>query len=208
MLNSIIPDIRGLIMHPKDTYIQLKNSSLTQAYQHYVILLIFYSVLSGILSLFSAVILWYDLLFQFASVPIIGSMLAIKMDLFRAFFIHWSIFIVYLMFLVLLFAVFFKGFVLHVFVILLGGEEGIARTVQAVMYAVTPFFLLGWTPYLSIIGFFWAIILCILGIQVMQDIPLWKASAVIIIPLILWIIGIMAVLFLMTDLVNAISGIF
>ncbi len=207
MIEGFMQNMKGLLIQPYDAFEKLKSSSLTDAYRHYVLLLIIFVVLFGAVSVASVFISFYDLLVQYATLPIIGSLIASKINLFRPVFTNWSIFTTYMMFLVLLFAIFIKGFFIHVFVILLGGKHGLTQTLQVLMYAVTPFFLIGWIPYISVIGLIWAVVLCIIGLMVLHDIPSWKAIAIIAIPTVLVIIGIISELILIASFVHAISGI-
>jgi hypothetical protein len=208
MFGIHIQVIKGLLIHPGETFTLLKQSSLTRAYRHYVVLLIFYTVLAGMVSVFSASMSYHDLLTQSASIPVIGSLLSVKISLLKPLFINWAVFITYITFLLLLLAVFFKGLFLHAFVILVGGEQGAVRTIQAVMYAATPFFLFGWIPYTAIPGAIWSLLLCIIGLMILQDLPGWKACAVIFIPLILGATGGIAVIVLLIVLKISLLGLF
>ena len=207
MIGSCIQTIKGLLIQPFDTFEQLRSTTLSDAYRYYVILLVLYSALLGVASVSSVYISLYDLLIHYASIPVFGSIFAAKIELFRPLIINWSIFIVYITFVLLLFAIFLKGLFIHVFVILLGGEQGITRTVQVLMYAVTPFFLIGWIPYLSIIGLIWSVILCIIGLCILQDMPVWKAAAVVGIPTALVIIGLFSAILMVANLVSAVTRI-
>lgn len=207
MYEQLIHNIKGLLIKPGDTFERLKNSSLTDSYQHYVILLIFYSVLMGIFSVISILMYFYDFLMYCASIPLLGSFFVLKIELLKPILINWSLSVVYLLFLVMFFGIFLKGCFLHVFVILFGGNHGITKTLQVVMYAATPFFLLGWIPYISLIGIVWSIILCIIGLQIIQSVPGWKAVAIILIPFIFMTIWIFAVLMMRVNFITALSGI-
>lgn len=206
MIEEYIQNIKGLLLQPFDTFERLKSASLTESYRQYVILLILYTILSGIVSVTFMFLSFYDFLVHYASIPIIGSLFAAKIDLFRPLFINWSIFIVYGFFIFLLFAIFLKGLFIHVFVILFGGEQGVTRTFQVLMYAVTPFFLIGWIPYISILGIIWAVVLCIIGLTVLQNIPTWKAVAIILIPTVMVFIGVFCGIMMISNLINVITG--
>ncbi|MFH0967238.1 MAG: YIP1 family protein [Methanobacteriota archaeon] len=207
MLDLLIQNVKGLLLQPVETFENLKTSSLTDSYQHYVILLIIYTVLMGIVSMITTLMSYYDMLVHVASIPLIGSFMIAKIELFKPIFINWSFIIVYILFLFLLFGIFFKGFFLHVFVILFGGEQGVTKTIQVLMYATTPFFLLGWIPYISIIGLIWAVVLCVIGFQKFQNIPVWKAGAIIIVPTIFLIIGVFLTLMMRGAIISVLSGV-
>lgn len=208
MLELLIQNCKGLLIQPVNTFERLKNTSLIDSYRHYVILLIFYSVLLGIISAMAALMSFFDMAMQFASIPILGSFFVSKIELFKPIFISWSLVIVYMVFLLMFVGIFFKGGFLHIFVILFGGEQGITRTLQVVMYAATPFFLLGWIPYISLIGLIWSFVLCVFGLRTLHNVSWWKAVAIIITPVIFLIIGVCVTLIIRAYLVTALSGIF
>lgn len=192
--------IRGLLLTPYDMFEELKSSTLTETYRFYVLMLLFYTILLGIVSVSTVYLTLYDLILHTGSIPLIGSFLVSKVDLIRPFIINWSIFIVYEWFFFLLFAIFLKGLFIHLFVILFGGKHEVVRTIQVLMYAVTPYFLFGWIPYIGVIGIIWAVILCIIGLIILQDLKPWEAIAVVATPSILVLIGLFIGILLILNL--------
>jgi hypothetical protein len=206
MLEDLIPNIRGLLLSPVESFENLKTSSLSKTYQQYVILLLVYTVLVAVVSAISSLMTYYNMMIQLISIPIIGQYLIPKIELFKPIILNLSFFSVYLLFITLFFGIFLKGFFLHVFVILLGGEKGVTKTIQVLMYSVTPFFLLGWIPYISIIGFIWTLVLSIIGFYVIQEIPAWKSALVIVIPIIFLIIGLILLFIITSSVITATTG--
>jgi hypothetical protein len=125
---------------------------------------------------------------QLAATGVIGGALAGILQNFSGFMVAVSLFFVYLLFILMLFGVFLEGFFFHVFVILFGGTKGVTVTLKTVMYAYTPWLLLGWIPYVSVIGGLWTLILLILGIKETQEMTLGDALLVILVPIILVLI--------------------
>jgi len=207
MLDDFVKIIKGLLVSPVETFESLKSTTLSRTYQYYVLLLIMYTVLMSIVSLLSSLMTYYDMVIQCASIPIFGSFLLTKLELLRPIFLNMSLFAVYLLFLFLFFGIFLKAFFLHTFVLLFEGKQGIMKTVQVLMYSVTPFFLLGWIPYISIIALLWAVILCILGFHILQQIPIWKAALIIIIPTLFVTFGVLIVYIIYEAFITASSGI-
>lgn len=205
-VSLIIETVKGLLLKPRETFEQITNSSLTETYQQYVLLLIIYSVLMGLVSAAFVLLNFIDILVNLGSIPLLGPLFVSKITLVRPILMNWSMIIVYLLFLFLLFGIFIKGSFLHVFVILFGGHQGVIKTIQVLMYAATPFFLLGWIPYLSIIGLIWAIVLCVIGLQTVQQVPVWKAVGVIVVPVILLSIGVFLLLLMRAALMALLSG--
>jgi hypothetical protein len=207
MLEDMVQHTKGLLIQPIDTFADLKKSSLGNSFQHYVILLLIYSVLLGIVSAVNALLSFYDMFMHIVSIPFLGSFLVTKIEILKPLFIDWSLIVVYLIFILLFFGIFLKGCFLHVFVLLFGGEQGIVKTIQIIMYAATPFFLLGWIPYISIIGLLWAMVLCVIGLHIVQQLPIWKAIAVLVIPAVLLACGLMFLVMIKTTFITALSGI-
>ena len=81
---------------------------------------------------------------------------------------------------------------LHLWVYLLGGRKRIMQTFKVVVYGNTPWFILGWIPFIGFVFMLWSLILGILGIRELREISTVKAivavAVAVIIPLIL-IIG-------------------
>ncbi|PKL59396.1 MAG: hypothetical protein CVV33_08035, partial [Methanomicrobiales archaeon HGW-Methanomicrobiales-4] len=72
---------------------------------------------------------------------------------------------------------------LEVVVLLIGGEQGSLQTMKTLMYAATPALLLGWIPYLWILGYIWACVLLILFFEKTQSVSRVQAVLVVLIPL-------------------------
>jgi hypothetical protein len=205
-VSFIIETVKGVLLKPRETFEQITNSSLTETYQQYVLLLIIYSVLMGLVSAAFVLLNFIDILVNLGSIHLLGPLFVSKITLVRPILMNWSMIVVYLLFLFLLFGIFIKGCFLHVFVILFGGKQGVIKTIQVLMYAATPFFLLGWIPYLSIIGLIWAIVLCMIGLQTVQQVPVWKAVSIIVVPVILLSIGVFLLLLMRAALMALLSG--
>ena len=77
---------------------------------------------------------------------------------------------------------------MHAFVVLMGGKNDATQTIKTTMYASTPFLLLGWIPFVSIIVYIWSIVLLVIGIKENHEMDLGKAVLVVLIPIVLGII--------------------
>ena len=73
MFELNIDTVKGILIRPVETFERLKKSSLTDSYRYYVILLIGYTILVGIMSIISAYFTFYDLMLQIASIPFLGT---------------------------------------------------------------------------------------------------------------------------------------
>lgn len=202
----MIEDIKGILINPLETFERVKNNSVTRTYQQYVLLLIDYSILLGIVSFISASMLFSSYQYQLGAIPVLGSFLITKLELFKSFILNSSLLLVYLWFLYLLVMIFLKGLFIHIFVILFGGEQGLQKTLLVTLFSVIPFFILGWIPYIWIIGVIWTVILFIIGIKILQNLPWWKAIAVFITPTVLIMVGLLYTIEIVSNVLDAISS--
>jgi len=185
MLNKVVAKAKGFLLAPTKTFQESRAESLSDAFRYYVVLLIIFSVLYAIVSASVGMAMFTDSLNQLTATGMLGTSLAELLENFSGFIVALEIFFVYLFFLLMLIGVFLKGFILHVFVLLFGGEKGLGQSIKTAMYALTPWLILGWIPYISIIGGIWTVILFILGIKEMQEVTLGKAVLVILVPIVL-----------------------
>jgi hypothetical protein len=185
MTTTFIDKVKGFLLSPAESFKASRADSLGSAYRYYVMLLIIFSVLYAIVSTAIGAAAFTAMLDQLAASGIFGAALAEVLRNFTGFIIALDLFFAYLLFLVMLFGIFLSGFMYHAFVLLFGGEKGVATTVKTVMYANTPFLILGWIPYIAVIGAIWAFVLMVLGIKETQEMTLGNAFLIIIIPLLL-----------------------
>jgi len=178
----------GFLTRPRETFARSKGKSLGCAYQYYAGLLIIFSVLFAFVTIILGVAHFNAVIQQVAMIPFIGEALSGGLSHFSGFVAIWRLFAAYVLFLMLLFGIFMMGFVFHAFVLLFGGEKGVVQTLRTTMFAATPALLLGWIPYIWIIGLVWAVVIFIIGISETQEISTGSGAAVIIVPLILKLI--------------------
>lgn len=188
MMNTVIEKAKGFLMAPTKTFQETRKESLGSAFRYYVVLLVIFAILYAIVSVAVGMVMYTDALNQLAETGMVGSALAGLLENFSGFIIALELFFVYLLFLVLLVGVFLDALFYHVFVLLFGGEKGVVQTMKTMMYATTPWFLLGWIPYISIIGAIWALVLFILGIKENQEMTLGGAILAVLVPIVLILI--------------------
>lgn len=68
---------------------------------------------------------------------------------------------------------------------ILGGRQGYTQTVKAISYGATPAYILGWIPYLSVVGLIWAIMVIIIGLRELHSILTIRAIAA-------WLLGVVS----------------
>jgi hypothetical protein len=206
MMESCVNELKGFLMKPVEAFKQTNGKSLGCAYQYYVVLLIVFGVLFTIVAVSLGVAQFSAMVNMIATIPWIGGVLSGTLAHFTGFVATWLLFASFAIFFMLLFGIFLFGFFFHVFVLLFGGEQGVTQTVKTTMYAATPALLLGWIPYIWVIGLIWAVVLFIIGISENQKISIGRAIAVIIVPLILKLILIGLGAAVIGSFIGAIAG--
>jgi hypothetical protein len=188
MFDDLVSNMKGFIMAPSETFKKTSGKSLGAAYQYYVALLVIFTVLFGIVVVSMGLATFTTMVDKMAVIPIIGGVAAGAVANFSGFVIALGVFFVYLVFLALFIGIFFLGLKTHVFVLLMGGEKGVVQTVKTTMYASTPALLLGWIPFVGVIGFIWSLALLVIGIKENHEMEIGNAVLVVLIPIVLYII--------------------
>ena len=188
MIEGIVEKAKGFLLDPTESFRKSRGDSVGAAYRYFVVLLVFYTILSAIVAVALGMYAFNDMIAQLAQTGVLGAALAGAFSNLGLFVGAMIVFVVYLVFFIALFGIFIKGLALHAFVLMMGGEKGYQQTLKTTMYATTPFLLLGWIPYVSIIGAIWYIILLIIGIRETQEMDTGKALLVIAVPLVLILI--------------------
>lgn len=188
MIDDLVSNLKGFVMNPSGTFVKTREKSLGAAYQYYVALLVIFTVLLGIVMVTMGMVTFTTMISKLAVIPIVGGVMAGAAANFTGFIIALNVFLAYLTFLALLIGIFVIGLVAHAFVLLMGGEKGVVQTVKTTMYASTPALLLGWIPYIGVLGFIWSLVLLVLGLKENQNMDIGHGALVVLIPIILWII--------------------
>jgi len=167
---DFIEKAKGFLLEPSRAFESSKYDPLKEVLKYYAVIAATYSIFSSIiLVIISSVI---NMTLGKYGIQL-GSGLA---DLISYFFMTFVLIII---------GAFLWGGILHVFSYILGGRKEIAQTIKAVMYASTPIVLLGWIPAIGLIGWIWQFVLQIIGIQQYQEITTGKATAAIVLPVII-----------------------
>ena len=188
MLDDVMNEVKGFLLSPSETFKKTSGKSLSAAYQYYVALLVIFTILFGIVAVSIGYGMFTSMVESLSMIPIVGSVAAGAVANFSGFVIALGVFFVYLVFLFYLLGVFVEGLLMHAFVVLMGGKNDATQTIKTTMYASTPFLLLGWIPFVSIIVYIWSIVLLVIGIKENHDMDPGKAVLVVLIPIVLGII--------------------
>ena len=181
-------EMKGFLMAPSATFKKTNGKSLGAAYQYYAALLVIFTVLFGIVVVSMGLATFTSMVDKMGAIPVIGGVAAGAVANFSGFVIALGVFFVYLVFLFYLLGVFVEGLIMHAFVLLMGGEKGARQTIKTTMYASTPFLLLGWIPFVSIIAYIWSFVLLIIGLKENHEMELGNAIIVVFIPVVLGIV--------------------
>jgi hypothetical protein len=171
--------VKGFILSPTEAFQKVKGADLGDTLKYYLILVVINTVLSVIISLVALSAIWAAFAALFPSLGLGAPVLA-----------GFGIVIfAILMIFVLLVLLFIGAAWLHLWVYLLGGRKGYLQTLKALAYGDTPYLLIGWIPFVGIIGAIWSFILSIIGVRVLHEMTIGRAAvAVILAAVILFII--------------------
>ena len=188
MLDDFVTTVKGFVMTPSETFVKTREKSLGCAYQYYIALLVIFTVLFGIVTVTMGLVAFNSMIGALAVIPIVGGLIAGGASKFMWFVIALDFFFVYLVFVAALVGVFVAGLLNHVFVLMMDGKKGVEQTLKTTMYASTPTLLLGWIPFVGILGYIWTLVLLVLGFKETQDMKIEFAALVVLVPIVLLLI--------------------
>lgn len=162
-LKAIGQKIKGLLFNPTETLQELREEDLSDAFLYFLVLLLFSSVMTAIVSGGSMAALRQLTTSLGYQIPL-ASLSALGGGL---------IFVA--TFFTMLFFTFIGGLWLHLWVYLLGGRRGISETLKAVFYGMTPTMLLSWIPFIGFLAGLWGLVLQILGVKELQQLSTGKS---------------------------------
>jgi len=162
--------VKGLLLSPAETFRKVRTADLGETLKYYLILVVIYTILSVIISLVAISSAWAMIASLFPalglSAPAVAGLGVILVAIVLIF-VH-------------LLMLFIGGAWLHLWVWLLGGRKGYMMTLKAVAYGDTPYFLIGWIPFIGIIGAVWSFALWIIGVKELHEISTGRAAAAVI----------------------------
>jgi hypothetical protein len=161
----ILNHIWGILRHPVKTYNIVKKEELELSFWYFFTILIILSVIVFIGSIIFISKFITPLLgdFQWLGWIILPFMV---------------LFTIILGFIILV----FEGLIIHFFIWLLGGKQGLGQTYKICVYAITPLVLSLWFPPLIVVTMIWSFILIIIGIHILQKLSIYRAIAATLIP--------------------------
>lgn len=187
--------IKKIITSPVNFFREVKDENLGTSYAFYAKLLVIFAILfTAVL----VVIIWRMISMIFGLFTSVLTLFGIPAEAVSINIQGWFGLGLEIMAVVMLISIIIGGLIgilvgsgwMHIWVYLCGGRKGIKQTIKAMAYGSTPWLLLGWIPYVGIIGGIWCIITSIIGIKQLHEISTPKAIlayllGAIIIPLII-----------------------
>jgi hypothetical protein len=178
---------KGFMLSPSETFRAAKGDTLGDGLKYAVI---WYAILGLLLGIVIAVV-FAALLAMFAAVPVIGPYISALAP--------WGFLLIPLLLVMMVIGgvigLIIGGAWLHLWVYVCGGRKGYTQTVKAVAYGGTPFYVLGWLPFLNFIGAIWAFVVEIIGIRELHEISTGRAVAAALLAIIIPMIIYMGILF-------------
>jgi hypothetical protein len=174
MALSFLDKIVGFLARPAETFRAVRDETLTDAAIYYLLLLIFTSVLGGLM-----------VYLGFAVMD--GSGLGINTGTEAGIMSFvWALIFIYIwgLFTLVIWAI-----VLQIGAKALGGRGEFADAFKVAVYAQTPFLLLGWIPVIGwIITQLWAVWLTVVGVRELYGVETGKAAGVAVVALVLYLL--------------------
>lgn len=165
MSSDIVEKVKGFITDPVESFRRSRDDELGEAFKYFAILLAVNSVLSGLLIMAG--------INAYTEMHGMGTGIAGGITEIIGGFIGGII------------GIFIVGLIIHIFVALIIGGNGIEQTLKALMYGATPYLLLGWIPYIGILGGLWSLALYVLGIRELHETTTGRAAAAVLIPMVI-----------------------
>ena len=187
MSQDIIEKAKGFLMDPAETFRNAQSDDLGEAFKYFAIILAINSVLSGLLVM--------------AGVGVATEIPGMALGIAGSF--ASGIAAIVGTFIGGIIGLFIGGIIVHIFVALIIGGNGIEQTIKALIYGATPGMLLGWIPFIGIIGGLWSLVLYIIGIRELHDTTTGKAAVAVLLPVIILVALLVMLAFVVAGLIIA-----
>ena len=121
-MSELLTKIKGFLLTPSVAFKSASADSVATAYQYFVILLVIFSILYGIVSYFTAMSAFSTFVMSLSAIPVVGGAVSGVAGQFVTLIGLFSVFETYLLFLFCLVWIFVAGFMFHIFVLMMGGD--------------------------------------------------------------------------------------
>ncbi len=169
---KFVAKVKGILTEPSKTFDALKGETLGESIKYYAVIAAISAILNALLFALAFGTMFGQL----------GAMIGASAGAAGA-----IVFFV-ILFIFQIIGVFISGAILHIFVYLAGGRKGLTQTIKAVIYGSTPGLLIGWIPFIGLIGGLWSLVLEVLGIRQLHEMTTGRAILAVVIMLVVLIV--------------------
>lgn len=165
-VRALLGRIWNMLIHPRKTCEAVRKERFEETLKYFLILLLIPALilLVGGAAVYSWLLASFAREYQFLGWT--GVVLVLPFFLATAFF-----------------ALLLSGLILHLFVLLLGGKQGLSQTYKALAYGSTPLILSIWFVPLVAITAIWSLVLIGMGIRDLQKMSNFRATICTLLPL-------------------------
>ena len=156
--------IWGLIRHPIKTFETIRNMGVNGTFRF----LLFNLFILSIIFLIGAIFLMNNMAPPLGDFQLIGWISLI-------FLIPVILVFGFIVFIIV-------GLIIHIFVWLLGGNQGPLQTYKVLIFGYTPFLLSFWCSPIIVFTFIWSFILSVLGFRYIQKLSTLRAITALVLP--------------------------
>ncbi len=173
MCKKDIKKAKNFLLKPSKAFEQEKKTKLADAFKYMLLFGILFSVLST------------------AVVAVLIPETAVPLSLLLAFVSTYVMLIVKTV---------IGGLWLHLWAYIFKARKGVVQTLKISLYSETPYYLLGWIPYISLVGSIWSLVVKVPGLMKLQDMKKNYAIAAVVIEFLIPIAVVLLVVYLYPEL--------
>ncbi len=169
---EFVEKVKGILTEPSKTFDELKGETLGESIKYYAVIAAISAALNALFFALAFGTMFGQLRTMIgASAGVAGAIV---------FFV--------ILFIFQIIGVFISGAIFHIFVYLVGGRKGLTQTIKAVIYGSTPGLLIGWIPFIGMIGGLWSLVLEVLGIRQLHEMTTGRAVLAVVIMLVVLVV--------------------
>jgi len=161
---GFVGKVKGFLLSPVETFRAVRPDTLEDGLKYALIWFVIFGALLGIVSA-----IWFSTLVAMFLIPLPAWLAWLGLGL--------AGLVIVLVIIFGIVGLLIGGAWQHLWVHVCGGRKGYTQTVKALAYGATPSFVLGWIPFLNIIGAIWAIVVIVLGLRELHEISTGRAVA-------------------------------
>ncbi len=169
---EFVEKVKGILTEPSKTFDALKGETLGESIK-------FYAVIAAISAALNTLLFALAFGTMFGQ---LGTMMGASAG------VAGAIVFFVILFIFGIIGAFISGAIFHIFVYLAGGRKGLTQTIKAVIYGSTPGLLIGWIPFIGMIGGLWSLVLEIIGIRQLHEMTTGRAVLAVVIMLVVLVV--------------------